>query len=297
MQVLVTGGTGFIGDALLPALRGAGHELIVLSRGVHADSAGCRYVRSLDAISDDTPVDAVINLAGASLAAQRWTRRYRQEIVDSRLDTTRDVVALCARLDRPPATLLSASAIGFYGHHAEGTLDESGSVEPCFSSRLCADWEALAIGAGDAGVRVCLLRLGVVLDSGGGALVEMARSFHLGVGSWIGSGAQWLSWVHREDVVRAMLFLLDRPDLEGPFNLTAPNAVTSRQFCEALEAHHRTLVSAGVPAVIMRLALGEMADELLIKGQRVVPAALADAGFEFRYPGVDAALAAIYRDG
>jgi uncharacterized protein (TIGR01777 family) len=296
MQVLVTGGTGFIGGALLPALRAAGHEIVVLSRGTHADVPGCRYIHSLDEIGAGDTVNAVINLAGASLAARRWSAAYRREIIDSRLDTTRAVVALCARLDTPPAALLSASAIGYYGHQGDEPLDEHGAVASGFSHSLCADWEALASGARDSGVRVCLLRLGVVLDAGGGALAEMARSFRLGVGSWVGTGEQWLSWVHRADVVSAVLFLLAHSDLAGPFNLTAPAAVTARQFCRALERHHRTLFSAGVPAPLMRLALGEMADELLINGQRVEPAALLAAGFEFRYPGIEAALAAIYGD-
>lgn len=294
MQILVTGGTGFIGAALLPALAGAGHRVIVLSRSPHGDTSSCRYVRSLDDIDAAEPIDAVINLAGASLAARRWSEAYKREIIDSRMETTGALLALMRRLQNRPSVLLSASAIGYYGHHGDDVLDESGAVVPGFAQALCADWEALARSGRELSLRVCLLRIGVVLDHGGGALREMSRSFRLGVSSWIGSGDQWLSWVHRADVVRAMLFLLQREDLDGPFNLTAPEPVRARDFCTALGRHHRTLFSAGAPAALMRLALGEVADELLINGQRVVPAALQSAGFEFEYPDVGSALAAIY---
>lgn len=295
MQIVLTGGTGFIGAALLPALLAAGHSVILLSRQSHVDRPACRYVSSLAEIDSAEPVDAVINLAGASLAARRWTASYKREIVDSRLQTTRDVVQLVQRLARPPEVLLSGSAIGFYGHGDDEVLTEaSAPLNSGFAQCLCADWEAEALQAAHLGVRVCLMRIGVVLDEGGGALAQMAQSFRFGVGSWLGSGRQWLSWVHRADAVAAMLALLGKPDLQGPFNLTAPKAVTGRGLCAALRAHHRTLFSAGVPAPLMRLLVGEMAGELLLAGQRVFPRELLDAGFEFRYPDIDSALGAIY---
>lgn len=294
MKLLVTGGTGFIGALLLPTLVSAGHDVTVLSRRVLGFQGGCRYIDDLGRLASDTGLDAVINLAGASLAARRWSAGYKREIVDSRLGTTRELVALFARLDSPPATLLSASAIGYYGHHDNEVLAEDARQTPGFAQRLCSDWENTALAAERVGTRVCLLRLGVVLDNGGGALAQMARSFRFGIGSWLGSGDQWLSWIHREDAVRAMLFLLEQETLHGPFNLTAPAPVTAREFCRALAAHHRTLFSAGMPAPVARLLLGEMADELLLGGQRVVPAALEAAGFRCNYPRVDAALAAIY---
>lgn len=294
MHILVTGGTGFIGAALLPALQGAGHELIVLSRRTRQDAKGCRFITQLDEIESSTAIGAVINLAGASLAAKRWTPRYKREIVDSRLVTTRQLVALFERMDTPPEVLLSASAIGYYGHHGDTPLAEDANQSLGFSQQLCTDWETAALAAERCGTRVCLLRLGVVLDEGGGALAQMAQSFRFGVGSWLGSGEQWLSWIHRSDVVRVMLFLLDRATLQGPFNLTAPEPVTARQFCAALANRHRTLFSAGMPGPVARVLLGEMADELLLNGQRVVPAALHGAGFDFEHARIDDALAAIY---
>lgn len=304
MRILLTGGTGFIGTALTEALLANRCELIVLSRGTHPDRTGCRFIRSLHEIPPTEPLDAVINLAGASLAARRWSAGYKREIVASRTGVTRQLLDLFARLERPPESLLSASAIGYYGHHGDECLTETSPLNasrstpaaPGFAQRLCSDWEALALQASQYGVRVCLLRLGVVLDSGGGALLEMAKSFRFGVASWLGSGEQWLSWVHRQDVIRAIQFLLQRDDLQGPFNITSPEPVTGRDFAQALQAHHRTFIRAGVPAPVIRMMVGEMADELLLSGQRVVPHALESAGFAFTYPTIQGALAAIYAD-
>ncbi len=294
MRVLLTGGTGFIGSALTEALLASGSEVTILSRQARRDRPRCRYIRSLDDIAATGQLDAVINLAGASLAARRWTAAYKREIVASRVDITRQVLDLLARLKRPPAVLLNASAIGYYGHHGDERLTESSAVTPGFAQALCSDWESLALQAQQFGVRVCLLRLGVVLDSDGGALVEMAKSFRFGIASWLGSGRQWLSWVHRQDVVRAIQCLLARDDLQGPFNITSPEPVTGRDFARALQAHHRTFIRAGVPAPVMRLLVGEMAEELLLNGQRVLPERLRAAGFDFVHADLASALAAIY---
>jgi uncharacterized protein (TIGR01777 family) len=290
MHILMTGGTGFIGGPLCQQLLGEGHQLTLLTRQSLADTQGCRYIASLDDIDSQEGIWAVINLAGASLAERRWSEAYKREILASRLETTRALLQLMQRLEQTPEILLSASAIGYYGHHGDEELSESGGTSPGFAQDLCQQWEQLALTARDMGVRVCLLRLGVVLDSGGGAFSQMARPFSFGVANWLGSGEQWLSWVHREDVVRAIQFLLQHADLQGPFNITAPQAVTSRGFCEAMKRHKRTLLTAPVPAAVMRLMVGEMAQELLLNGQRVVPAALRQAGFSFNYPDLDTAL-------
>jgi uncharacterized protein (TIGR01777 family) len=290
MHILMTGGTGFIGGPLCQQLLGEGHQLTLLTRQSLADTQGCRYIASLDDIDSQEGIWAVINLAGASLAERRWSEAYKREILASRLETTRALLQLMQRLEQTPEILLSASAIGYYGHHGDEELSESGGTNPGFAQDLCQQWEQLALTARDMGVRVCLLRLGVVLDSGGGAFSQMARPFSFGVANWLGSGEQWLSWVHREDVVRAIQFLLQHADLQGPFNITAPQAVTSRGFCEAMKRHKRTLLTAPVPAAVMRLMVGEMAQELLLNGQRVVPAALRQAGFSFNYPDLDTAL-------
>ncbi|RLQ23076.1 TIGR01777 family protein [Seongchinamella sediminis] len=290
MHILITGGTGFIGEALVPALRQQQHTLRILTRQSRAGGDGVDYIKALDDIPREQTVHAVINLAGASLADRRWSGSYKREIVNSRLDTTAALVNWLAGREQRPEVLLSGSAIGYYGHHGDERLDENGSTNPCFAQALCQQWEAKAGEASGLGVRTCLLRLGVVLDSGGGAFLQMARPFRFGIGNWIGDGHQWLSWIHRADVVSAMLFLLAEDSLSGPFNLTAPEPVTSRGFCEAMQKQRRTIINAPVPAAAMRLLLGEMAEELLINGQRVVPARLRQAGLEFRYPSLDAAL-------
>lgn len=293
MHILLTGGTGFIGSALCPQLLEQGCRVTVFTRRPPTGSTSVKYVSRLDDIDLSEQFDAIINLAGASLADRRWTAAYKKEIVSSRLNTTRSVLDLLQRLQHPPRVLLSASAIGYYGHHGDEELDESGAATPGFAQQLCAEWEAMALSARELGARVCLLRLGVVLDRAGGAFSRMALPFRFGIGNWMGDGHQWLSWVHRHDVVQAILFLLQRADLEGAFNITAPNPVTSRGFCDAMKRQRSVLLSAPVPAIILRSVLGEMADELLLSGQRVIPAGLLKTGFEFEYPLLDTALADI----
>ncbi len=290
MHILMTGGTGFIGTALTERLVAAGHAVTVLTRQDRADSDAIQYLQSPDQISNDSAIDGVVNLAGASLAQRRWTPAYKREILDSRLDTTRALLGLIERLDRKPGVLVSASAIGYYGHHGDEILTEDAPSTPGFSSDLCHRWEELALQAEQFGVRVCRARLGVVLDQGGGAMEQMARPFRFGVANWLGDGRQWLSWVHRRDVIAAMVLLLERDDLSGAFNLTAPEPVTSRGFCDAMKRYKKTVITAPVPAPVMRLMVGEMADELLLNGQRVVPEKLQSAGFEFEFPSLDDAL-------
>ncbi len=294
MNILITGGTGFIGQALVPRLLQAGHRVSILSRSRHRDTAVCTYLRSLEELPAESPPDAVINLAGASLAGKRWTRAFKAELVASRVEGTRELVDHFADAAPRPRVLLSASAIGYYGPRGDEPLAEDAPPGSGFASELCQDWEAEAGRAGELGIRTCLLRLGVVLDRQGGALKEMAMPFRFGVASWPGAGDQYLSWVHREDVVAAMVLLLENEQLDGAFNLTAPGPVSQREFCRAMQKHFRTLPGMPVPGPVMRLLLGDMAEELLLTGQRVVPEALQRAGFEFRYPGIDDALAAIF---
>ncbi len=289
MHVLVTGGTGFIGSALLPALRAKQHTVTVLSRREQRDTT-CRYIRALDELTEADRFDAVINLAGASLAGKRWTKSYKREIVESRVGLTTSLIAAMQRVQEPPATLVSASAIGIYGPGGDDVKVEDSPAGAGFAAELCEQWEAAALEAESLGTRVCLARLGVVLDRDGGAMEQMARPFRFGVANWMGSGHQWLSWVHRADVVTALLRLLTDAGLRGPHNVTAPTPVTSRGFCKAMKEHYRTLLTAPVPAPALRLLLGEMAEELLLTGQRVVPLRLQEAGFDFSYPTIDAAL-------
>lgn len=291
MHILITGGTGFIGSALLPALASQGHRLTVLTRTARQETSTVRFVTDLDDVGEG--IDAVINLAGASLADKRWSDAYKAEMVASRVGTTDQLVAWMRNLTMPPAVLLSGSAIGYYGPSDSERFDESSAPGAGFAADLCQQWESAARQAEQLGVRVALLRLGVVFDHGGGALTEMLRSFQFGMGSWVGSGAQWLSWVHRWDVVRSIAFLLMRSDARGAYNLTAPGAVTHREFCHLASTHKRVLLKMGVPGFVLRTLVGEMADELLLSGQQVAPDALESMGFRFQFPHLDTALGEI----
>lgn len=294
MHILITGGTGFIGRPLVEHLLAEGHSLTILTRQSLTSTQHCRYIASFDALDTDTTVDAVINLAGESLAEGRWTAARRRELWASRVELTENLVAALGQLSRPPRVMLSGSAVGYYGHPEEENLVESAPPGNDFASRLCQAWEAEAAKATALGTRVCTLRLGVVLDAGGGALEQMSLPFRLGVASWPGSGHQVLSWIHRADVVAAIDFLLGAETLDGPHNLTAPGPVSQRSFCAAMREHFRTWVTLPAPGPVLRLALGPMADALLLRGAHVVPGALLASDFHFQYPAIQQALGQIY---
>ncbi|MEO0437425.1 MAG: TIGR01777 family oxidoreductase [Pseudomonadota bacterium] len=282
MHILLTGGSGFIGSALIPKLIELSYAVTVLTRqNTPKALEKTRYINNLEQLAD--PVDAVINLAGASLAGGRWTDRYKREIRDSRISLTNGLGAYFDRQEVRPKIWLNASAIGYYGSHPNRVFQENDEGGSGFAADLCRDWESSAEqAAGDA--RLCKLRIGVVLDAGGGAFVEMARSFQMGVGSWMGDGRQWLSWIHRQDVITAMLFLLQQEQARGVYNLTAPHAVTNKEFCGLMRKHYRTFLAMPVPGSLLRVLVGEMADELLLQGQKVLPARLQESGFTFAYP-------------
>jgi uncharacterized protein (TIGR01777 family) len=237
--------------------------------------------------------DAVINLAGESIAGARWTAARKQAIRVSRVHVTSALAAAIAAAASPPAVFLSGSAIGFYGVRDDTPLDESSSNGADFLGQVCAEWEAAAQGAAGR-TRVVLLRTGIVLDKRAGALPQMARPFRLGVGGPIGSGAQYLSWIHLQDWVNLALSALDRETVSGPLNLTAPSPVTNAEFSRTLagELHRPGFMRA--PAFAMRLLLGEMADSLILGGQRVLPRKAEAEGYVFRYPHLAPAIHSIY---
>jgi len=293
MHILVTGGTGFIGDALLPELLAAGHRLSILTRQIISveDRGDQSFVNSPGELTE--AVDAVINLAGASLAGKRWNTAYKNEIIASRVSFTESLGESLAAKGGMPRVWLNASAIGYYGPQDHTRLDESASQGMGFAANLCADWEQMARRICGDNTRLCLLRLGVVLDQGGGAFAQMAAPFRFGIANWLGGGDQYLSWIHRRDVVAAIHFLLQDESASGAFNLTAPEPVTSKEFCAAMKKVYPSLPAMPMPAPVMRLMVGEMADELLLSGQRVVPQRLKDSGFTFMFPSIDKALGEI----
>ena len=291
MKLLLTGGTGFIGGVLVERLVQRGDSVVIYSRDrSHFSSENILYINDLDEIPEEEYFECFINLAGESLAQGRWSDERKAVLVESRVGTTRALVALAQRLQRPPGVVLSASAIGYYGHHGDEFLSEDAPPREGFSHRLCQAWEDEARRFEELGCRVCLIRLGVVLGTAGGALAELTKSYRFGIGTWLGDGGQWLSWVHRNDVLAAMEFLLENEELAGAFNLTAPEPVTNKGFCMALRHHLHAIACLPVPGLVLRLALGEMANELLLKGQRVVPRRLQEAGFQFRYNSLAEAL-------
>ena len=295
-RVLVTGATGFVGGRLVAALVGAGHEVTVLTRarGNAAElPAPLRIVTRLDQIADDTRIDAVVNLAGESISDSPWTARKRRRIIRSRLRVTREVIGLMRRLQVRPAVLVTGSAVGWYGLRGDEVLDEAADGRDCFSRILCERWERAALPAEALGVRVVRLRIGLVLAAEGGMLSRMLTPFEFGLGGPFGAGRHWMSWIHRDDLVRLVVHAIASPTLTGAVNATAPRPVRNKEFAAALGRALRRPAVLPAPAAPLRLALGDFAQELLLSGQRVVPAAALADGFRFRHPQLDGALRAI----
>jgi uncharacterized protein len=294
---LVTGATGFIGTALVRKLLSHGESVIVLTRdrdkALDRFGPHVRSVQDLEVIGPAERIDGIVNLAGAAILGLPWFPARRRALLTSRLRVTEAVVCLCRRLQRPPAVLVSGSAVGFYGVLAEGQCDEASPPQARFQSELCQEWEAAAAPAQALGIRVVWLRTGLVLGARGGALPVMARPVRMFAGAVLGSGAQWLSWIHLDDLIRLILFAVDHPGISGALNATAPTPVTHGEFQRALAARLRRPLWARVPAWLARLLAGEMS-ELLVQGQRVLPRKAIAQGFLFRYPGIGGALAALY---
>lgn len=296
MKVLITGGSGFVGQALCAHLTSRGHDLTVLSRSPAKAGkvlpSSVRVVSSLDEIRDDEIYDGIINLAGESIAGQRWSKARKQVLLDSRVGVTEALAALVDRLRHKPAVLVSGSAVGFYGDAGSVELNESSpAVRRDFTYLLCDAWEKSARDIGRRGVRVCIVRIGVVLGKGG-MLARLLPVYRLGLGARLGNGRQWLSWIHLDDLLSVLTNCLEIGSAEGVYNAVAPNPVTYGKFHEALaRACHRPALFAA-PTFPLKLALGEMS-VLLLGGQRVLPARLDGQGFSFRYPTIDQALAAV----
>lgn len=294
MNILITGGTGLVGRPLCRQLLAAGHRLTVLSRRPERVPQLCgdavTGVARLGQIPADTVYDAVINLAGEPIAERRWTARRKQQLRQSRIDLTGELVEFLSRCGRPPATLISASAIGFYGDQGDHPLDEEDDAVNDFAHRLCRDWERQAQRAEAFGVRVCIVRIGLVVAADGGFLGRMALPFRLGLGGPLGSGEQWMSWVHRQDLLGMLEFLLHHEVLSGVFNATAPHPVTNREFSLQLAEQLRRPAMLRVPGFVLQAGLGEMSS-LLLGGQRVLPRRLQLAGYNFRYQYLQEALA------
>jgi uncharacterized protein (TIGR01777 family) len=300
MKVAITGSSGLIGTALVASLRGDGHQVIKLVRRPVRSADEVRWdPRAADAgFSPSSPgeldgLGACVHLAGAGVADHRWTARYKAEIRASRVLGTRTLATALTRLGSPPETLVSGSAIGWYGDTGGQDVDESAPAGKAFLSRVVHDWEAAAEPAADAGIRVVHPRTGLVLTPAGGILARLLPLARFGVCPRFGSGKQVMSWISLGDEVAAIRFLLDRKDISGPVNLTAPAPVTNSEFTAALATavRRRDLPWLRVPALALRLGLGQSAAELL-NSARIIPKRLTEAGYEFRHPTLPEALAA-----
>lgn len=293
MRILITGGTGFIGKALVRRLLARGDQITVLSRdpaSVHAlfDSAVTAW-DSLLAYRPETQFDGVINLAGEPIIDWPWTASRKRVLRESRIGITEQLVACMARAERKPQAMLSGSAIGIYGDSGAANITEQASVGSDFGAQLCADWEKVALPAETLGLRVCLLRTGLVLHADGGMLKRMRLPFKLGLGGQLSDGRQIMSWIHRNDYLDAVLFLLDHRHCHGAFNMTAPLPVENRTFTETLaRSLHRKAVLA-TPQFVLKSLLGERSI-LLLGGQKALPDKLLAQGFAFRYPQLADAL-------
>lgn len=292
-HVLITGGTGFVGIPLSQHLINQGWRVTVLVRDYARSrqllGAAPTLIRSLDEIQSSDQIDVMINLAGAGIADQRWSHTRKQILLDSRVQSTRGLVAMAQRLEHRPEVLISASAIGFYGSSGDQPLDELAPGGVGFTHELCKRWEEEASKAEALGMRVCILRLGVVLGSGGGMLGRLLPIFKMGLGGKTGSGQQYLSWIHRDDVIEVMDWMM-QTDVQGVFNVTAPEAVTNARFSKLLADSLKRPCVFHQPAAIVQLMFGEMGDQLLLNGQHVVPTRLLSEGYVFRYPALDHAL-------
>lgn len=301
MNIVLTGGTGFIGKALIPRLVEAGHRVCLLTR--HSGKINWMNKRYVTAAHWDGQhpgewekcidgADAVINLAGESIANKRWSAMQKKHIIESRINATKAIVEAIRKAQNKPAVLINASAVGFYGNVENGDVTESSPKGSGFLADTCDQWEREAHAAESLGIRVVILRFGIVLGEGGGALSKMILPFKMFIGGPLGSGRQWFPWVHREDVTGVINFSLSNENLSGVVNVTAPDPVDMNQFCAQLgKAMHRPSW-APVPAFALKLMLGEMS-EMLLTGQKAVPKKLAETGYLFQYSSLEKALKGI----
>jgi uncharacterized protein (TIGR01777 family) len=299
MKLIIAGATGFIASVLLERLRRQAHSLVLFSRRPRRPQSSAReewltwqpgsageWQRAVDG------ADGIVNLAGEPIAAKRWTTAQKQRLRRSRIDTTRALVNAVASASVKPKFLVSASAVGYYGSRGDETLTEASAPGNDFLARLCVEWEGEARAAEAHGVRVALLRTGIVLGKGKGALAKMVPPFKLFFGGRLGSGRQWMPWIHIDDEVSLIQFLIENENARGAFNATAPNPVTMSEFAETLGRVLNRPAWAPVPASILSLLVGEMA-EMLIAGQRALPTAAERSGFRFRYRNLADALASL----
>jgi hypothetical protein len=293
MNVLITGGRGFIGSTLGRELRTAGHDVVITTRQ-GSDSSGELTWKppSLIPPKNISTFDAIVNLAGDSIYSDRWTKDKKERIRSSRINTTHYLIESIKNADIKPKILINASAVGYYGPLGDEEVTENFSLGKDFLASVCKDWESEALKAEELGVRTVITRFGVVLGQDGGALQKMITPFKAYAGGYLGSGKQWMSWVHIDDVTGFIMFAIEHDKLSGVFNLTAPNPSTNKDFSTALGRALGRPSIFPVPGFVLKAALGEFG-EILLTGQRCIPERALIAGYEFKYPLLDKALKSI----
>ena len=301
MKVVIAGGTGFLGRPLAVALAHDGHDVVVLTRDrpEHGRGATRTVAWNPDGAagpwaSEIDSAGAVVNLAGESIAGRRWSTAHKERILDSRVKTTRSLVGAIRAASTPPPVFVSGSAVGYYGPLGDEVVTEATPPGSDFLASVCVQWETEAQKAKSARTRVVCIRTGIVLEADGGALPQMLPPFKFGAGGPVGSGRQYWPWIHRVDWIDMVRWAIQTPSVSGAINLTAPNPVTNADFARALGRVMHRPAFMPAPAFALRLMLGEMADALLLSGQRAVPQVAARQGFTFTYSQLDAALQAIF---
>ena len=291
-SILVTGGSGFIGRHFCEAATQLGFQLCVLTRNSKTAARklpnSVQLISRLSELSADYTPDVVLNLAGEPLANGRWTHRRKQKFYDSRINTTDSLFEFFSKRESAPKLIISGSAIGYYGP-GDQAVDETAEATDGFSHQLCRTWENSARRFESLGCRICYLRTGIVLGEEG-ALARMLPAFKLGLGGPIGSGQQWMSWIHIDDMVAIILHCINHPQIQGAVNATAPHPVINADFGSALAATLQRPDFLTMPAIMVKILFGEMGEELLLQGQKVVPKKILDAGFEFKYGNLKLAL-------
>jgi len=298
LNILITGGTGFIGSHLIEYFLKQQYNIIVLSRKIKKNANNLKYILNLDSIKDNTKIDIIINLAGAPID-KNWTKKYKKILLNSRIQTTKKIISLIERLDNKPKVLISGSAVGYYGARDTKSesdfLDENSNYKPCFTHTLCEKWENEANLATKFGTRVCIIRLGVVLGKDGGMLKKIFLPFKLGLGGNLGDGKQYLSWVHIDDVIRVINYLIINNSSSGVYNLTSPNPISNSYFTKHLGKTLKRLTLFTMPSFVIQLLFGEMGEELLLGSNKVIPSKLLEEGYKFKYPKIEEALEDIYK--
>lgn len=289
---LITGGTGFIGRHLIPQLEQNGYQVIVKTRSAekYQQDFFFRDSQFIEELEEVESANIVINLAGENLAGKRWSKNQKKIIYNSRVTTTYDLVKWMSKLKQKPEVFISSSAIGFYGNRKDEEVTEQSpaGAKNEFQSKLCRDWELVANQALKLDIRTAIIRTGVVLGDGG-MLPTMLKPFKIGLGGKLGSGKQWVSWIHIKDHVNAILHLIKHPNLSGTYNLTSPNPVTNATLTQNIADHLGKSVGLAIPVFALKASLGEFSD-LLLTGQKVMPEALLESGFRFDFPEIKDAL-------